>query len=91
MTSLQWAFSVVSAITLFLYGLSAFSRELLEAGGERLQRWLHRATANRYVAAGLGALLTAFIQSSSSVTSMAIALVGSQWSVGAGHGTAESH
>ncbi|MCY1235228.1 Na/Pi-cotransporter II-related protein [compost metagenome] len=75
MTDWQWIFSAVSAIALFLYGLSGFSRELLEAGGTRLQQWLHRATSNRFVAALLGAGFTALIQSSSAVTSLAIALV----------------
>lgn len=75
MTDWQWTFSVISAIALFLYGLSGFARELLDAGGQRLQAFLARATANRFAAALLGALFTAFIQSSSAVTSLAIALV----------------
>jgi Na/Pi-cotransporter len=74
-TEWQWVFSALSAVVLFLYGLSGFSHELMSAGGERLRAWLGRATANRYAAALLGAGFTAFIQSSSAVTSLAIALV----------------
>lgn len=75
MNAWDWIFSAVSAIALFLYGLNGFSQQLLDAGGERLLAWLRRCTANRFAAAGLGAVLTAFIQSSSAVTSLAIALV----------------
>ncbi|MDZ7867132.1 Na/Pi symporter [Acidovorax sp.] len=77
MTDWQWIFSAISAIALFLYGLSGFSRELLDAGGQRLQDFLQKATANRFAGAALGALFTALIQSSSAVTSLAIALVNS--------------
>lgn len=75
MTEWQWIFSALSAVVLFLFGLSGFSHELMTAGGERLRAWLGRATANRFGAALLGAGFTAFIQSSSAVTSLAIALV----------------
>jgi phosphate:Na+ symporter len=75
MTEWQWIFSAVSAVVLFLFGLSGFSHELMTAGGERLRAWLGQATANRYGAALLGAGFTAFIQSSSAVSSLAIALV----------------
>lgn len=77
MTDWQWIFSAISAIALFLYGLSGFSRELLDAGGQRLQDFLQKATANRFAGAALGALFTALVQSSSAVTSLAIALVNS--------------
>ncbi|HYP72386.1 MAG TPA: Na/Pi symporter [Variovorax sp.] len=75
MSDWQWIFSAISAIALFLYGLSGFSRELLDAGGARLTLWLGKATSNRYVAAFLGAVFTAFIQSSTAVTALAISLV----------------
>lgn len=75
MNDWQWVMSSLSAIVLFLYGLDGFSRELLEAGGTRLQQWLRQTTANRYVAATLGAGFTALIQSSSAVTALVISLV----------------
>lgn len=71
----QLILSVISAITLFLYGLSGFSRELLEVGGQRLQAGLQALTANRFVAALCGAVFTALIQSSSAVSALAISLV----------------
>ncbi len=75
MTDLQVLFSFVSAIALFLFGLEGFSRQIEEAGGERLRQWLARATRNRFAAAAIGAVVTALVQSSSAVTSLTVALV----------------
>lgn len=68
-------FFVFSCIVLFLHGLKGFSKEVQEAGGDNLRFWLTRMTNNRWKALGLGAVLTAVIQSSSAVSSMTVALV----------------
>lgn len=75
MTALQATVAVIAAVMLFLYALQGFSRELQTAGGDTLRAWLGRATANRWRAFTVGALSTAVVQSSSAVTSLAVALV----------------
>lgn len=73
--TLTWIFSVLAAIVLFLYGLAAFSEEVTRVGGEGLRNGLRRLTGNDTVAALTGAAMTAIVQSSSAVTSMAVGLV----------------
>lgn len=75
MTTLQTFIAIIAAVMLFLYALQGFSRELQAAGGDTLRDWLGRATANRWRAFGVGAVSTAVVQSSSAVTSLAVALV----------------
>ncbi len=75
MTGLQSFFAVISAITLFIYGLQGFSRELQAVGGSALQFWLGRVTANRWLGFFIGVLATFVVQSSSAITSLTTALV----------------
>ena len=75
MSNFRVFLSIVSAIVLFLYGLTAFSHEIQEVGGETLTRWLGRLTEKRWRAVVLGGVATAIIQSSSAVTALTVALV----------------
>lgn len=75
MSNFRVLLSIVSAIVLFLYGLTAFSHEIQEVGGETLTRWLGRLTEKRWRAVMLGGVATAIIQSSSAVTALTVALV----------------
>lgn len=75
MTTLQTFIAIIAAVALFLYALQGFSRELQAAGGDTLRTWLGRATANRWGAFAIGGVSTAVVQSSSAVTSLAVALV----------------
>lgn len=75
MSKLQTLFAAISAVTLFLYGLQGFSRELQAVGGQALQRWLARVTARRWQGFCVGAGVTALLQSSSAVTALTVALV----------------
>ncbi len=65
----------MAAIVLFLFGLKEFSREIQNVGGDALRAWLGRLTRRRWQGVVLGALATAIVQSSSAVTSLAVALV----------------
>lgn len=67
----------MAAVVLFLHALEGFSAQAQAAGGERLRQWLARATASRWRGFAIGALATAVVQSSSAVTSLAVALVNS--------------
>lgn len=75
--NLQLLVGAMAAVVLFLHALEGFSAELQAAGGDRLRRWLGRATASRWRGFAIGAGATAVVQSSSAVSSMAVALVNS--------------
>jgi len=67
-------FSVLAAVMLFLHGLAAFSEEMARLGGARLREVLRRLTRTDWRGAIVGAGVTALVQSSSEVTSMAVGL-----------------
>ena len=77
MSTLDLVFAIMATVILFLYGLSSFSREIQDLGQQRLNDLLGRATRNRVAGFALGAGFTAIVQSSSAVTSLAVALVDS--------------
>jgi len=77
MDALTPAFGILAAIVLFLYGLQGFAREVEAHGQQTLQGWFGRVTHNRLGGFLLGAVATAVVQSSSAVSSIAVALVGS--------------
>ncbi|MFH1313903.1 MAG: Na/Pi symporter [Candidatus Eisenbacteria bacterium] len=68
-------FWLIGGLGLFLYGLSTMSSSLQKAAGRGLKNILKLLTSNRFVAAGMGALITALIQSSSATTVMVIGFV----------------
>lgn len=67
----------MATISLFIFSLNGFSKQLRKLGAEKLNRWLTKVTKNKYSGFLLGASLTAIIQSSSAVTSITVALVDS--------------
>ena len=75
MTPLQGLTAALSAVVLFLFGLQGFSNELQAVGGDALQSWLRRVTANRCRGFLVGAFATAVLQSSSAITALAVTLV----------------
>ncbi|MCC5944908.1 MAG: Na/Pi cotransporter family protein [Bernardetiaceae bacterium] len=77
MSLFNTAITAVAAITLFLFSLRGFSKELQELGADKLNVWLTKITKNRLQGFLLGALITAIIQSSSAVSSITVALVDS--------------
>lgn len=77
MENYQIIFSVISAVILFLYGLSSFSAELKVAAGEKLEAIMKKLTTNRFVAFLVGLISTTLIQSSTAVSSIAVSMVDS--------------
>lgn len=75
MDSYQIFFSIFSAVILFLFGLGAFSTELKQAAGNKLESIMKKLTSNRFIAFLVGLLFTAVIQSSAAVTSLAVSMV----------------
>lgn len=68
-------FSLLGGLALFLYGMTMMSNGLEIAAGSRMKSILEKLTANRFIGIGVGALITALIQSSSAMTVMVIGFV----------------
>jgi phosphate:Na+ symporter len=66
---------LIGGLGLFLYGISLMSGSLQKAAGQRLKNILKLLTSNRFVAVGVGALVTALIQSSSATSVMVVGFV----------------
>ncbi|MBK0348909.1 Na/Pi cotransporter family protein [Aerococcaceae bacterium zg-ZJ1578] len=67
--------SLLGGLALFLYGMTMMSNGLEIAAGNRLKSILEKLTTNRFVGIGVGALITALIQSSSAMTVMVVGFV----------------
>ena len=78
MSALDSIVFAVASVTLFLYGLQSFSREIQQLSDGPLRKALAFATRNRFVGAITGAATTAVLQSSSAVSALAIALTNSK-------------
>ncbi len=73
-------FSVITflgGLAFFLYGMSGMSKSLEKLAGSKLEVVLKKVTSNKLIGLGLGAGITAVIQSSSAMTVMLVGLVNS--------------
>ncbi len=70
-------FGLLGGLALFLYGMQMMSDGLENVAGDRMERILEKLTANRFLGVGVGALITAIIQSSSATTVMVVGFVNS--------------
>lgn len=68
---------IIAAISLFIYGLQSFSKEVENLGVEKLQKWIGKITAIPLGGFLLGGIVTAIIQSSTMVSSLTVSLVSS--------------
>lgn len=75
MKDFQIIVAAVTSIILFVFGLENFSKEIQKISGESFRKFL--ASATKYSSLGIliGAVVTAFIQSSSATSIIAISLV----------------
>lgn len=64
----------LGAVAILLYGLQLAGNGLQEIAGARLRALIASVTRNRFIGAGVGALLTAIIQSSSATTVILVGL-----------------
>ncbi len=69
--------SMFGGLALFLYGMHMASNGLEAAAGKKMQSVLEKLTSNRILGVGVGALITALIQSSSATTVMVVGFVNS--------------
>jgi phosphate:Na+ symporter len=71
----QIVLAAISSIILFIFGLENFSKEVQRITGEKFRKFLSKATKVPLVGFIMGAFITAFIQSSSATSVIAISLV----------------
>ncbi|MDR0331055.1 MAG: Na/Pi cotransporter family protein [Chitinispirillales bacterium] len=71
------AFHVVGGIGIFLLGMKSMSDGLQTIAGDRLRKLIGMATNNRFLATGVGTLVTCLIQSSTVTTVMTVGFVNS--------------
>lgn len=78
----QWVFLMVvgllGGLSLFLLGMNMMSSGMQNSAGDRLRNILDKLTHNRFVAVGVGALITTIIQSSSATNVMLVSFVNSK-------------
>ncbi len=68
-------FTLVGGLGLFIYGIHLMGEGLQNAAGDRMRSLLKVLTKNRIMGAGVGAFITALIQSSSATTVMLVGFV----------------
>lgn len=68
---------LLGGIALFLYGMQMMSSGMEAAAGDKMKGILEKLTSNRFLGVGVGALITAIIQSSSATTVMVVGFVNS--------------
>lgn len=73
--SILMIFSLLGGLGLFLYGMKMMSDALENMAGDRMRRVLELLTSKRLAAVGVGAGVTAVIQSSSATTVMIVGFV----------------
>lgn len=69
--------SLIGGLALFLYGMNVMGDGLAKVSGGKMERILETLTSNPLKAVGLGAAVTAVIQSSSATTVMVVGFVNS--------------
>jgi phosphate:Na+ symporter len=75
MSWIEVGVAVAAAVVLFLFGIEHFSSEIQAVTGTRFRKSLARGTSNRFVGFGLGAAVTAVIQSSTATSVICVGLV----------------
>ena len=66
---------LVGGLAIFIFGMQFMSTGLKNAAGDRMQSILEKLTGNAVLGVGIGALVTALIQSSSATTVMVVGFV----------------
>ncbi len=74
---MQIIFKVVGGLGIFLLGMKNMSEGMQAVAGSRLRHLIGTVTGNRFVACGVGVLVTCLVQSSSVTTVMVVGFVNS--------------
>ena len=70
-------FLVFGGLGLFLYGMKMMMDGLEQLAGNRMHTAIERATSNRFLGVGVGAIVTVIIQSSTATSVMAVGFINS--------------
>ncbi|MDD5134480.1 MAG: Na/Pi symporter [Phycisphaerae bacterium] len=73
--TMELIFNVVGGLGIFLYGMKCISEGMQAVAGEKLRKLINAVTNNRFIACGIGTLVTTIIQSSSITTVIAVGMV----------------
>ena len=73
--NIQQVFLILGGLGLFLYGMKMMMLGLEELAGSKMRTAVERATSNRFLGIGVGALVTVLIQSSTATSVMAVGLI----------------
>ncbi|MCL2215754.1 MAG: Na/Pi cotransporter family protein [Defluviitaleaceae bacterium] len=74
-TNVQYVFLIFGGLGLFLYGMKMMMVGLEELAGNRMRTIIERATSNRFLGIGVGAIVTVLIQSSTATSVMAVGFI----------------
>ena len=72
---LKMTFNVIGGLGIFLLGMKSMSEGLQTIAGDRLRKLIGMVTNNRFLATGVGTLVTCVIQSSSITTVLVVGFV----------------
>jgi len=72
---LQMIIKAIGGLGIFLLGMKYMSEGMQSVAGDKLRTLINKVTDNRFMATGIGALITSLIQSSSVTTVMAVGMV----------------
>ena len=75
MDTIKIIIQLMGGLGLFIYGMKLMGDGLENAAGEGLKSILEKVTSNRLMGVGIGAIVTAVIQSSSATTVMVVGFV----------------
>lgn len=73
--NIQTIIIILASITLFVYGLQSFSKEIEGIGTEKLSKWIGKITKIPLGGFFLGGVFTAIVQSSTLVSSITVSMV----------------
>ncbi len=71
----EMVFGIIGGLGIFLLGMKSVSEGMQAVAGDKLRKLINAVTNNRFVACGIGTLVTAIIQSSSVTTVIVVGLV----------------
>ncbi len=72
---MEMVFGIIGGLGIFLLGMKSVSEGMQAVAGDKLRKLINAVTNNRFVACGIGTLVTAIIQSSSVTTVIVVGLV----------------
>lgn len=75
---LMMIIGLLGGLSFFLLGMNMMSKGMQNSAGDQMRNILNKLTNNRFVAVGIGALITTIIQSSSATNVMLVSFVDSK-------------